>query len=272
MAAFTSILCAVDFTRIAPRVLRHAVGLAGVCGARLTVFTVTDVNPREAEARVSAVLYQVVPPEAPYLTTPSIQVVRLALGDPADAILGRAREGIDLVVAGTHSKSGWSRWLLGSTSAAILEEAACPTLLVPPGDLEIVTLTSEAATLHPGTVLAAVDLAEHNDRQLAIASQLAALAGQPLALMTVVGPGDDETRAEDALRVRSEALGPARRDRVIVRRGLVPEQIDQTAVAEHAGLVVMGLRARGHGIPGDLASAVLRTKDALVLAVPARSA
>lgn len=269
MAAFTSILCAVDFSRIAPRVLRHAVGLAGVCGARLTVLTMTDVNPREAEARVAAVLYQVVPPEAPYLATPSIQVARVALGDPADAILGHAREGIDLIVAGTHSKSGLSRWLLGSTSAAILEEAVCPTLLVPPGDLEIVTLTPEAATLHPGTVLAAVDLAEQNDRQLAIASQLAALAGQPLALMTVVGSGADETTAEDALRARAAVHGPAPQHRFIVRQGPVSDQIDRTAVAERAGLVVMGLRGRESGVRGHRATAVLKTKDALVLAVPA---
>jgi len=31
----------------------------------------------------------------------------------------------------------------------------------------------------------------------------------------------------------------------------------------------MGLRAREHGVPGEIASAVLKTKDAVVLAVPA---
>ncbi len=269
MPAFRSILCAVDFSSLAPRVLRHAVGLAGVSGARLTVLSVTDANPREAEAKVASLFHDVVPPGAPYISAPSIQVVHVALGGPADAILGRARDGMDLIVAGTHSKSGLSRWLLGSTSAAIMEEAMCPTLLVPPGDLEIVTLTFEAATLHPGTVLAAVDLAEHNDRQLALASQMASMAHQPLVLMTVVGAAGAEPAAEEALRARAESLGPARVDRVIVRHGLVPDQIDQTAVAIHAGLVVMGLRARGHGIPGEIASAVLKAKDAVVLAVPA---
>lgn len=269
MAAFTSILCAVDFSRLAPRVLRHAVGFAGVCGARLTVLTVTDVDPREAEAKVRSMLHDVVPAGAPYVTTPAVQVVHVALGRAADAILGRARDGTDLIVAGTHSKSGLSRWLLGSNSAAIMEEAMCPTLLVPPGDLEIVTLTADAATLRPGTILVAVDLAEHNERQMALAGQLASIANQPLALMTVVGTGTTDAEAEGALRVRAEALGPGRADRFIVRRGLVPDQIDQAAVAAHAGLVVMGLRARGHGRPGEIASAVLKTKDAVVLAVPA---
>ena len=40
MMPFTSILCAIDFSPLAPRVLRHAVGLAGATGARLTV-----INP-----------------------------------------------------------------------------------------------------------------------------------------------------------------------------------------------------------------------------------
>ena len=269
MSPFTSILCAVDFSNLAPRVLRHAVGLAGACGARLAVIIVTDADRRDAEARVLSMLRDVVPPGASYMATPNIQVVYVALGSPADAILSRARDGVDLIVAGTHSKSGLSRWLLGSTSAAIMEEAMCPTLLVPPGDVEIVSLTSSTATLHPGTVLVAVDPAEHNDRQLALASQLAAIARQPLALMTVVDAVAAEQAAEEALRARAETLGPGRVDRFIVRRGLVAEQIDQAAMAAHAGLVVMGLRAGGHGRPGEIAISVLKTKDAVVLAVPA---
>jgi nucleotide-binding universal stress UspA family protein len=285
MSPFASILCAVDFSNLAPRVLRHAVGLAGACGARLAVITVTHADRRAAEARVLAMLSDVVPAGASYLATPDIQVVYVAVGGPADAILGRAREGVDLIVAGTHSRSGLSRWLLGSTSAAIMEEAMCPTLLVPPGDLEIVTLTASTAALHPGTVLAAVDPTEHNDRQLALASQLASIARQPLALMTVVDAAivaqqplalpttvdaaATEQAAEEALRARAKALGLTGVDRFIVRRGQVADQIDQTAMAVHAGLVVMGLRGRGHGRPGEIASSVLKTKDAVVLAVPA---
>ena len=269
MSAFTSILCAVDFSYLAPRVLRHAVGLAGACGARLEVITVTAADRRDAEARIASMLRDVAPLGTPFIAPPDIQVVYVAVGTPADAILARARDGVDLIVAGTHSKSGVARWLLGSTSGAITEEAMCSTLLVPPGDLEIVTLTASTATLQPGAVLVAVDLAEHNDRQLTLASQLASIAGQPLALMTVVDAATNDKAAEEALRARAAALGVANVDRVIVRRGLVADQIDQAAMAAHAGLVVMGLRARGHGRAGEIAMSVLKTKDAVVLAVPA---
>jgi nucleotide-binding universal stress UspA family protein len=269
MTPFTSILCALDFSPRAPRVLRHAVGLAGATGVRLTVITVTAIEPRQAEATVTALLRDTVPRGATYIADPAVKIVRVAVGQPSDAILPLARECADLIVAGTHSKSGLSRWLLGSTSAAIMEEAVCPTLLVPPGDLEIVSLTPDAATLQPGTVMAAVDLKERNQRQLAVAGQLASLAKRPLTLMTVAGPSTTDEQAGQELRARANEVGAASVDRVVVRRGLVRDEIDQAALAEHAGLVVMGLRARGHGLPGEIASGVLKTKDAVVLAVPA---
>jgi nucleotide-binding universal stress UspA family protein len=192
------------------------------------------------------------------------------MGTPADAVLEHARRGVDLIVAGTHSKSGLSRWLLGSTSSAIMAESQCPVLLVPPGRVDIVSLTPEAARLVPGTILAAIDLAEQNSRQLTLAGQMASLAGQPLVLMTVAEAGVSDAEAEAALRSRGATLGTGSVDRVMVARGSVHEAIDEAAASAHAGLVVMGLRSRGLEVPGEIASAVLKAKDAVVLAVPPR--
>jgi nucleotide-binding universal stress UspA family protein len=271
MAPFTSVLCALDFSDLAPRVLKHAAGIAGACGARLTLLTAVGGDAHAAEATLAGLLRDALPAGAAYLGEPRIRVVRVTQGQPADAILEMAREDIDLIVTGTHGKSGVSRWLLGSTSAMVLELTTCATLLVPPGTLDIVTLTPGEATLHPGTVLVPVDLTEHNQAQLALASQVAALARQPMVVMTVTGGGASDQDAEKALRDRTAGLGPAPVDRLLVRRGAsVAEEIDHAAVAEHAGLVVMGLREAGHGLPGEIASAVLKTKDAMVLAVPSR--
>lgn len=258
MAAFSSILCAVDSSDLAPRVIRHAAGLAGVCGAHLTVVTVSSGHAWRAQAAASALLSEVVPAGAPYVEDPKIHAVRVAAGRPVDAILELARDRIDLIVVGTHAKSGLGRWILGSTSAALLDEAQLPVLLVPQGELDIVTLTSETASLHPGCVLVAVDLAEENLRQLTLASELATLAGQPLVLLTVPKADMSDRDAEDALRARARGVRPEPVARVIIRRGTVAEEIDRAAVDEHAGLVVMGLRARARGTPGGIATAVLR--------------
>lgn len=267
---FTSILCATDSSSLAARVLRHALGMAGVCGARLTILSVAKGDLRQAEAALAAHVREILPVGATYAGEPRIRAIQVTLGQPVDAILDEARDaGADLIVAGTHSKSGLSRWLLGSTSAAILEQAACPILLVPPGQAEIVTLGPKAAHLNPGAVLVAVDLSESNQPQLALAKRLSDLASQPLVLLTVVGASGTDADAERRLRAYAQPFGISDAVRTLVRRGHVAEEIDHAAVAEHAGLIVMGLRAVESGTPGAIATAVLKTKDAVVLAVPA---
>ena len=269
MAFFTSVLCALDHSDLAPRVLRHAVGIAGRSGAKLTVLTVSDGDPREQHVAIDALLARTVPAGATYVGEPRVRVVRVTQGQPADAILEFAGNEYDLIVAGTHARTGFARWFLGSTSSALLERATCPTLLIPTGELDIVTLTAHEASLNVGTVMAAVDLAEHNRAQLSMAHQMAELTHQPLVLLTVIDPGASASDAEQALFERAQALGPGAVREVIVRTGLVAEEIGRAAAMEPAGLVVMGLRERGLGVPGGIATAVLKTHNTLVLAVPA---
>jgi nucleotide-binding universal stress UspA family protein len=269
MSVFASVLCAVDASSLATRVFRHAAGLAAACGADLTVLTIAPHDTRRAEVKVRAMMRAALAIDADPPDTPHLRIVHLAIGQPVDAILEEVRHGVDVVVVGTHARSDVSRWLLGSTSASLLEEAACPILLVPPGRVEIVTVIDHQATFHPQAVLAAVDLHDHDHRLLALASELAALAKSPLTVMTVADAATTDEAATAELRARVRHLGPAPVDHVIVQRGVVPQAIDQAAVAEHAELVVMGVRAWGGSEPGDTARAVLRTRDAVVLAVPA---
>jgi nucleotide-binding universal stress UspA family protein len=54
-------------------------------------------------------------------------------GRPADLVLAVAHSmRADLVVAGTHGRGVVERWLLGSTSSALLRGAECSVLLAPP--------------------------------------------------------------------------------------------------------------------------------------------
>jgi universal stress protein A len=57
-------------------------------------------------------------------------------GDPAHAIVEYARgHGIDLIVMGTHGRTGVSRALLGSVAERVVRSAPCPVLTVPGGSL-----------------------------------------------------------------------------------------------------------------------------------------
>lgn len=56
---------------------------------------------------------------------------RLVSGDAAEQIVRLAREvGCDLIVMGTHGRTGLRRLLMGSVAADVLKNAPCPVVLV----------------------------------------------------------------------------------------------------------------------------------------------
>jgi nucleotide-binding universal stress UspA family protein len=256
----------VDQNPLSSRVVYHAAGLASAARAKLILLTVTAQAPtRDDELTLERLYLNTVPYGASYLSDPAITVER---GTAVDAIVEAARPGVDLIVVGSRGRGLLSRALLGSTSTALLERTTRPVLLVPPQDLDIVTLGPTHVALHVGAVLAAVDLNEINEAQLTMAAAMASLTKQPWELLTIAGDELSDHAAAHALRDRARHHDPPPQA-VIVRRGHVAEEIGRAAVAERSGLVVMGLRARDRGTPGEVASAVLRTGRAFVMAVPA---
>ena len=56
----------------------------------------------------------------------------LVLGAPADAILAHAADrGIDLIVMGTHGRTGIGQWFLGSVTENVVRGAEIPVFCVP---------------------------------------------------------------------------------------------------------------------------------------------
>ncbi|MDH4195468.1 MAG: universal stress protein [Nitrospirota bacterium] len=55
----------------------------------------------------------------------------VGIGDPAYAILEQAKASqSDLIMMGTHGRGGFSRFLMGSVSHAVLHQTPCPVLIV----------------------------------------------------------------------------------------------------------------------------------------------
>jgi nucleotide-binding universal stress UspA family protein len=259
------VVCAVDLGPSTGRVLLHAVGLARLLGdAVLRIVHVTADDSANLKDRVMAQCQAA----APYEAAINEDTVVIAHGRVSEAIQREAlRANATLIVTGSRGHGGLARLLIGSTSEALLGLACTPVLLVPPTDLDIVSLGDRPA-LNCGPVLAAVDLAEVCVRQLQWASRLAGLAAQLLVLMTVARTKVLDHAAAAALRERAHGLAPVKPRSLIVRRGDVAAEISRCAGAEGSGLVVMGLRRRPRGRPGAIASAVLATGRAFVVAVP----
>lgn len=76
--------------------------------------------------------------EKTHSTVPSVEIVRaVAHGTPEQKVVEYAREHqIELIVMGSHARSGVERLLMGSTAELILRHAPCPVLIVPPAGNE----------------------------------------------------------------------------------------------------------------------------------------
>ena len=118
------ILIATDFSDEAQSALDLAITYARHFGAQLHLFHALSA-PELDVTRLLA--------DARSLAGPDVAVkVASTPGDPAREILRYATShAIDLIVMGTHGRSGVSRVLLGSVADRVLRGAACAVLVVP---------------------------------------------------------------------------------------------------------------------------------------------
>lgn len=144
MTAFRRILHPTDFSRASAPALRPAVALAKACRAPLVLLHVmTPPSPfigkgappssyadllilarRSARRRLAAALARV------RRVGVRAQAI-FAEGLPADEILRAARRArADLIVMGTHGRTGVSRVFLGSVAERVVRESRCPVLTV----------------------------------------------------------------------------------------------------------------------------------------------
>lgn len=125
MIRVTRILYPTDFSSYSNQAYFHAVGLAETYGASLTVVYVHTGAGRDRRHWQSQ-LEQVRP------ANPRIAVSHVLLdGDPAEEIARYAADaGIDVIVIGTHGRTGAERAEMGSVAERVMREAACSVLVV----------------------------------------------------------------------------------------------------------------------------------------------
>lgn len=134
MTQIKRILCPVDFSETSEKAFRVADGLAQRLQAELVLLHAFDIpatidipgqeHPADTElpARLNAI------------RSSSLDVALdrvLHAGPPGDVICWLAQErGCDLIVMGTHGRTGVVRLLLGSVAEHVLRHARCPVLTV----------------------------------------------------------------------------------------------------------------------------------------------
>ena len=132
-----TILFPTDFSTASDAALVHAEALAKSSGASLLIVHVEEPPlaygggelyyglPEPDSERIQKMLDDVRPrdPAVPFTH-------RLTMGDPAGEIVRiAADERAEMIVLGTHGRTGMTRLLMGSVAEAIVRRAPCPVLV-----------------------------------------------------------------------------------------------------------------------------------------------
>ena len=292
------VLCPIDFSDFSRRALDYAVTLARWYGA-----SVTALHVRSPMVTTSAALAPYAPVETVPLPTGDLEAVRrqiaafvppavhthLAIdpqaveGDPAREILAEATSA-DLIVMGTHGRSGFERLVLGSVAETVLRKAPCSLLAIP---FPVIHAAGTVPVLFR-RIIAAVDFSQVSMRALNEAACLAAETDAHLTTLHVVevpehlalwidrvdGIGHVRAWAEAAERHMRDSIGAETREYARVDQrvetGKAYREILRVAEERHADLIVIG--AHGHGVierlfVGSTAHHVVRRAACPVLVV-----
>jgi nucleotide-binding universal stress UspA family protein len=294
------VLCPTDFSDFSRSALERAVSLARWFEARLTVL---HVNPRvAAPTAIHAGVYAMVPPDFLEVQRRAAQREldrlvgsllgegvavegKLVEGNPARAIQAEAAGlGADLVVMGTHGRSGVEHLVLGSVAERVLRTAPCPVLTIRAG--------APAAGTGPlfRRILCGVDLTAASQRTIEMAVSLAEEALGRVTLLHVIegmlgesGPELYRPIPERAALRQALAAEAKRKLRLAARQdhglsaldervetGSAWRQIVRVADESYADLVVVGAHAGGavgRMFFGSTANQVVRHAGCPVLTV-----
>ena len=277
------VVCPVDFSELSSLALRYADAFANCGGARLTVLYANpflppphaDVAQRaemeeqfrrwhaDAAVKLRTFVNNTLGAESTKVQTAVVEAL------PVDGIRAVAAQlEANLVVVGTHGRSGVNRLMMGSVAERILRESSIPVLTVrgdslAPGD-----------PLRVARVLCPVDNSGASRRALVWASRMARCFGSAVTVLHVRGR-ENAAEIEDL-----EAWIPAqiRQDCVAecaIREGDAAEEIVAFAQRMPADMVAIGAQHRpfhGVGVIDPTTVMVVRHAPCPVLTIIAPSA
>ena len=294
MIELNRILCPIDFSPFSEHALQYAMKMAKWYGAELRVLHVMPLLPPSTANALAATSRQLtvrnLNAAVDRYRLPGVGVVAelVESAEPAPRIMEAAEAfNADLIVTGSHGRSGLHRVFLGSVVEMLLHRCGRPVLTIPSH--------IDAARLESGisfrNIVCAVDFGQASLGALAHALSIAEETDATLTLLHVIemppelryraGEAQNDAaliraEAEAATLTRLQALVPAHaRDyctvRVEVVEGGAAQQILRGAEALAADLIVLGVHGRNAfdlAFFGSNSKDVIRQAHCPVLVVP----
>ncbi len=293
MTLIKSVLCATDFSACADRAVTHALALAGAWKAGLTVMTVLEFYPgmdpdytvnkmyldhlrAEAARQLEAV-------QTRAKTAGQAVMARIEVGIPSQAVQMVAETtGADLLVVGTHGRTGLDHILIGSTAERVVRMAPCPVLAVKVEKGG----ASAASTASIKRIVVPIDLSRCSLDALEYAVQFAKPLGASLTILHAMEPvaygldfslshAKEWRHQREYLEKRLTVLSACVNSHGVqaeyaLKPGLPADSIASYVTQQGYDLMIMGTHGRrgiSHVLVGSIAGTMLRHAPCPVLTV-----
>jgi nucleotide-binding universal stress UspA family protein len=252
--AFHSILFATDFSPVSEAALPFVLGLAHSYDAKVIVAHAVPYEPAAGMARVPPSVYLDLEEQEAKQELQRYEEARNFEGLRHEFIVERgypptivpdliAMENVDLVVLGTHGRTGLKKLFVGSVAEQIFRKAACPVLTVGP-----LSAPGPSSNWKPTRILLATDFSTGSTHALPYAVTLAEDSQAELILFHAAPliPWEEQSKMDTYYRKRLEELLPSTRRPdcqvdFAVRFDLPAPAILSLAADKQVDLIVMGV-------------------------------
>lgn len=295
MIEINRILCPVDTSAFSEHALAYAMKIAVWYNAKLEVLHVmpplppSTVNELAATSRELTARTLLAMVERFRLPGADVDTLLVESADAPARILERAVAfDADLIVTGSHGRSGVQRAILGSVVEPLLHRCPRPVLVIPshldamPASRDItfsrIVCAVDFAAASLNALAHAFSIAEETDAKLTLLHVIAMppeLAHAPEPPFYDVAPIRAAAEAECLRKLRELIPAPAHDYCTVetaVIEGGVSRQVLRVAADRHADLIVLGVHGRGAfdlAFFGSNSKDVIRQATCPVLIVPA---
>ncbi|MDQ7838134.1 MAG: universal stress protein [Thermodesulfobacteriota bacterium] len=267
------ILVATDGSRYSEKALDGAVNIARKCGSSLYVLNVVELNPEfmslapeavEKMERDSRTLLEETKERVSQKGITCETVIHEG-EQPYEFIVSEAkRKKADLIVIGTHGRTGLKKLLMGSVAARVIGHAPCPVMVIPlrgSVGLKNILVATDGSIYAEAAVKEAISIAAACDSKL---SAVCVVKGQRPTKYTSEAEKIVERVVKGAAKSNIQAEG-------IVREGEPYEVIADLAREKKVDIIIMGRYGRTgltKLLMGSVTKRVIGHASCAVLVIP----
>lgn len=271
VAKMETLLIASDGSEFSKNAIREAINLAKICSSKLIAVSAVKTN-LEFESVLPQVVEKDEQEATKHLEWVSNQAQKegvecetiVSLGEePYQDIIDQASKNkVNMIIMGTHGRTGMKRLMMGSVTAKVIGHAPCNVLVLPID-----------AKVEFKNVLIATDGSKYGDAAASEALGIAKRCGSSLIVISVASSGAEFGSAKDNVKkVTETAEKEGIKTKEVVAKGKPYEAIVETSKQKRADLIVLGSHGRAgleRLLMGSVTERVIGHSESAVLVVKA---